>query len=218
MNKDVLGFVKNHNIKVVIFDIDGTLKDLCREHTNAVVKTLEKFNTKKFKKKLILALNNLAMYIAKTGFIPTNHSKQNFLLKVYAILCGIKIVDFYEVYFENYTSEVCLFDGVYEMLEDLSKEQEVYFATINKQNYNLETCKFFNERISYTESSFKAAAYSRIIKSLNLDKSQVLIVGDNIVDDLFSAKQLDVKCILVNRYKSRFKSLVCKCVNGKCLK
>lgn len=218
MNKKILDFVKSNDIKVIIFDIDGTIKDLCTEHTNAVKKTLEKFNVKKINKKIMLALNKFAMYIVKTGIIPTNHLKQNFLLKVYAIFCGIKILDFYEVYFENYTSEVCLFDGVYEMLEDLSKEQEVYFATINKQNYNLETCKFFNERISYTESSFKAAAYSRIIKSLNLDKSQVLIVGDNIVDDLFSAKQLDVKCILVNRYKSRFKSLVCKCVNGECLK
>lgn len=218
MNKSVLRFVKNNNAKVIIFDIDGTLKDLCAEHTNSVKCTLGQFEVNRFKRKVVLVLNRLAMYVVKTGFIPTNHSKQNFLVKFYAMLCGVKIVDFYEAYFENYTREICLFDGADELLEVLNSEKEVYFATINKQNYNLEACGIPQERITYTDGAFKVATYNRLIKSIGIDKSEIVIVGDNIFDDLFSAKQLGVKCFLVNRYKNRLKSVICKLVNSRYLK
>ena len=218
MNKSVMRFAKRSNVKVIIFDIDGTLKDLCKEHTNAVKYTLKYFRVSKFKQKIVFAMNKIAMYIVKTGLVPTNHSKQNFLVKIYAILCGVKVIDFYETYFENYTNEICLFDGAYELLDNLNVEKEVYFATINKQNYNLEDCGISQERISYTEGAFKVVTYNKIIKSIGVDLSEVVIVGDNLFDDLLSAKQLGVKCLLVNRYKSRLKSVVCKLVNGRYLK
>ena len=176
MYKNIIKFVNKHNAKVIILDIDGTLKDLCAEHTNAVEYTLKQFGVSRFKQKIVLAINKLAMYIVKTGFIPTNHSKQNFLVKVYAILCSVKIVDFYDAYFKNYTCEICLFDGACELLENLISEKEVYFATINKQNYNLESCGIAQERITYTDGAFKVATYNRIIKSIGVDKSDVVIV------------------------------------------
>lgn len=211
-------FVDKTNVKVIILDIDGTLKDLCREHTNAVKHTLKQFKVSGVKQKMVLAINKLAMYVVKTGLMPTNHSKQNFLVKLYAIICRVRIVDFYESYFENYTNELCLFDGAYDLLRNLNSEREIYFATINKQNYNLEVCGISQERISYTEGAFKVATYNRIIRNVGVDKSQVVIIGDNLFDDLFSARQLGVKCFLINRYKSRLKSLVCKLVNGRYLK
>ena len=218
MNKTIMKFAQRNNAKVIIFDIDGTLKDLCAEHTNAVKYTLNRFGVNKLKQDLVLALNRLAMYLVKLGVLSTNPSKQNFLVKIYAMLCRVKIVDFYETYFENYTHEFCLFDGAYELLENLNSEREVYFATINKQNYNLGSCGISQERISYTEGAFKVATYNRIIKSIGIDKSEVVIVGDNLLDDLFSANQLGVKCLVVNRYKSRLKGLICKLVNSRCLK
>ena len=218
MNNSVIQFVKKNNAKVVIFDIDGTLKDLCAEHTNAVRYTLCKFGVNKFKKNIVMAINKLAMYIVKTGFIPTNHSKQDFLLKVYAMICGVKMVDFYAVYFDNYTRELCLFDGACELLATLNSEKELYFATINNQNYNLEDCGIFQERITYTDGDLKVTTYSQLIKSIGIDKSEVVIVGDNIFDDFLSAKKLGVKCFLVNRYKNRPKSAICKLVNSRYLK
>jgi len=211
-------FIEKCDAKIIIFDIDGTLKDLCAEHTNAVRHTLERFNVNEFNSKIVLALNRLAMYAVKTGFIPTNHSKQNFLVEVYAKICGIKVVDFYDVYFEEYTQEICLFLGVTELLEKLNGEKEVYFATINKQNYNLEACGITQERITYTDGAFKVATYNRILKSIGVPKSEVVIVGDNLYDDFFSAKQLGIRCFLVNRYKCKFKSVICKFVNSRYLK
>lgn len=208
MNNNVYEYINRYNPKAVIFDIDGTLKDLCKEHTNALVNTLAQFEVEGFKKKVILAINKLAMFVVKTGIIPTNHSNQNFLVKIYSYFAGIRHVDFYEQYFENYTSELCLFDGVYELLLSLNKEKDVYFATINKQNYNLEACGIPQERIMYTEGTFKTATYNKLLKLFNLEPHEVIIVGDNLFDDFLSAKQLGVKSILVNRYNSKFKDII----------
>ena len=218
MNKCVTRYIQQYNPKAIIFDIDGTLKDLCKEHTNAVEKTLSQFGVDGVKKRLVCMLNRIAMFIVKTGLVPTNHSKQNFLVKTYACIVGVKHVDFYEQYFENYTRELCLFDGVHELLTTLSKEKEVYFATINKQNYNLETCGIPQERIMYTEGEFKAATYNKLLKRFKLKRNEVIVVGDNFFDDFFSAKQLGIKCILVNRYNSKFKNVICNLANSKQLK
>lgn len=218
MNKSVMKLIQRYNPKAIIFDIDGTLKDLCKEHTNAVKLTLEQFGVGRFRKSIVLAINKIAMLIVKTGLLSTNHSKQNLLVKVYAVFAGVKVVEFYDQYFESYTQELCLFDGAYELLDFLSVEKEIYFATINKQNYNLEECGIPQERIMYTEGAFKAATYNKILKRFNLENHEVLIVGDNLFDDFFSAKQLGVKCLLVNRYNSKLKSVICRLVNGRHLK
>lgn len=218
MNKSVDKLIERYNPKVIVFDIDGTLKDLCKEHTNAVKLTLKQFEVGKVKSKAILALNKIAMFLVKIGLLPTNHSKQNFLLKVYALIAGVRLIDFYDQYFENYTRELCLFDEVYELLTSLNKERQVYFATINKQNYNLEECGIPQERIMYTEGAFKVATYNKLLKSINAQRDDVIIVGDNFFDDFVSAKHLGVKCLLVNRYNSKLKSVICKLVNRKYLR
>lgn len=218
MNKSVINIINRYNPKAIIFDIDGTLKDLCKEHTNAVELALKQFSVGKFRSGIVLAMNRIAMIIVKTGLLPTNHSKQNFLVKVYALIAGVKIIEFYDQYFENYTKELCLFDGAYELLTSLNAKKDVYFATINKQNYNLEECGIPQERIMYTEGAFKAATYNKLLKRFNLEIHEVLIVGDNFFDDFISAKQLGVKFLLVNRYNSKLKSVICRLVNGRYLK
>ena len=218
MNKSVDKLIERYNPKVIVFDIDGTLKDLCKEHTNAVILALEQFGVGKVKRKLVLALNRIAMFLVKIGLLSTNPSKQNFLVKVYACLAGVKLIDFYDQYFENYAHEICLFDEVYELLTSLNKEKQVYFATINKQNYNLEECGIPQDRITYTEGTFKIATYNKLLKNINAQRDEVIIVGDNFFDDFVSAKHLGVKCLLVNRYNSKLKSAICKLVNGKYLR
>ena len=218
MNKSVDKLIERYNPKVIVFDIDGTLKDLCKEHTNAVKLTLKQFEVGGVKSTAILALNRMAMFLVKIGLLSTNPSKQNFLVKTYACLAGVKLIEFYDQYFENYIREICLFDGVYELLTSLNKERQVYFATINKQNYNLEECGIPQERITYTEGAFKIATYNKLLKGFNVQPHEVIIVGDNFFDDFISAKHLGVKCLLVNRYNSKLKSVICTLVNGKYLR
>lgn len=218
MNESVINVINRYNPKAIIFDIDGTLKDLCKEHTNAVELALKQFRVGRFRRGIILAINRAAMYLVKVGLLSTNPSKQNFLVKVYALIAGVKIVEFYDQYFENYTKELCLFDGVYELLTSLNTKRDAYFATINKQNYNLEECGIPQERIMYTEGAFKAATYNKLLKCFNIERNDVFIVGDNIFDDFFSAKQLGVNFLLVNRYNSKLKRVICKLVNSRYLK
>ena len=218
MNKSVMNLIRNYKPKVVIFDIDGTLKDLCKEHSNALKATLKQLDVGKYKRNLVLAINAFGMVMVKLGVLSTSTSKQNILIRIFAILSGVRLIDFYDKYFENYTRELCLFEGAAELLALLNKEKVVYFATINKQNYNLEECGIPQERIMYTEGAFKEATYNELLKSINVNKSEVLIIGDNLFDDWLSAKHLGVKCLLVNRYNNKLKNVICRLVNGKHLR
>lgn len=215
MNKTVLQSIEKSRAKVIVLDIDGTLKDLCTEHTTALQITLQSFDVSVYRKKLILLINKIAMSMVKTGLFSTNHSKQNLLIKIYAILSGVKINTFSKEYFKSYTEQICLFEGATDLLNSLNSEKLLYFSTINKQNYNLEECGIPQERIIYTEGKFKVSTYREILKSIGVNKEDVVIIGDNIFDDLLSAKLLGVKCLLVNHYDSKLKAMFCKLVNSK---
>ena len=215
MNTDVLNKIKQSKAKVVIFDIDGTLKDLCTEHSMALQITLDEYNVGRVRQDIILALNDIAMVMIKTGFFPTNHAKQNLLVWMFAVLSGKNIKAFQKEYFKNYTHQLCLFNGVYQLLNFLKSRVLVYFSTVNRQNYNLEDCGITQDRIMYTLGKSKKATYKKLLDNLKVDKKEIIIVGDNIFDDLLSAKALGVKCLLINNYNSRLKGIICKVVNDK---
>lgn len=218
MNTNVLHAIEKTNCKVIIFDIDGTLKDLCLEHENALQHTLDEYNVGKFRRKLVLVLNKIAMSMVKTGMFSTNQTKQNVLIWMFSVLSGVKARKFNEEYFKQYSNQICLFEGAYELLEAINGKKIVYFSTINNQNYNLEECGIPQERILYTVGALKIATYKKLVESIGVNKSEVLIVGDNLFDDLLSAKLLGVKCLLVNNYNSKLKNVFCKRVKSKYLK
>ena len=213
MNKETITKILNTDSKVVIFDIDGTLKDLCKEHNEALQNTLKYYKVGSIRCRLISFINNVAMSIVKSGILPTNKLSQNILVVLYAIISMKAVTCFYKTYYKYYAEGLILFHGIKDMLQTLSKDKQVYFATINKQNYNLEKCGIKQENINYSMCMFKAYTYSKLIKRIRVDKKDVLIVGDNLFDDIFSANILKVKSILVNNYSSNFKSIFCKFLN-----
>lgn len=219
MEKGILDEIKKSKAEIVVFDIDGTLKDLCAEHSIAVKLSMEEFEGhKKVRKNLILFIDKIAMNIVKTGLLPTNHIMQNILVFVYSILLNVKFNKFKQTYFAYYKKQLCLFDGAFELIQELSKSHDVYFATINKQNYNLEECGISQEKIIYVTDKLKKTTYTRFIKSKVIDKSRVIIVGDNVFDDMLSAKIIKTKHILVNNYNSKVKKIICRVLNGRYLK
>lgn len=218
MNTNVLRMIESSKVKVIIFDIDGTLKDLCKEHSIALSYALNECNVSSMRKNVVMLVNRIAMLMIKMGIFSTNNFKQRFLLKVFAILSGVKVKTFSNAYLKKYTEQICLFEGVFDILSYLKREREIYFSTINKQNYNLEECGIPQERIVYTEGKFKVTTYKKILKSIGVDKKEIIIVGDNIIDDILAAKFLGLKSLLVNHYNSKIKSVFCKIVNSKYLK
>ena len=213
MTKDVLTKIARSDIEVVILDIDGTLKDLCEEHDYALINTLNEYYVGRKKQKLILTLNRLAMSMVKTGLISTNHSKQKILTILFSTLACVDYEKFVKSYFKNYKKEICLFEGVYDILESLSSNKMIYFATTNKQNYNLGKCGIPQSQIVYTTEKFKLSTYKHLIERLNVPNDKIVIVGDNICDDIISAKILGTKYLLVNNYNSKFKLIVSKVIN-----
>lgn len=219
MEKGILDEIKKSKAEIVVFDIDGTLKDLCAEHSIAVKLSMEEFEGhKRVRKNLILFVDKIAMNIVKTGLLPTNHIMQNILVFIYSILLNVKFNKFKKTYFAYYKKQLCLFDGAFELIQELSKSHDVYFATINKQNYNLEECGISQEKIIYVTDKLKKTTYTRFIKSKGIDKSRVIIVGDNVFDDMLSAKIIKTKHILVNNYNSKVKKIICRVLNGRYLK
>ena len=213
MNTNVLRKIKETKAKVIIFDIDGTLKDLCKEHDNALRLTLSCFNVGKKRTKIIYILNRLAMSMIKVGLFPTNNVMQQILIFAYSIISLKRVKSFYDEYNHNYSKQICLFHGEQELLDTLNSDKQIYFSTINKQNYNLEECGIPQERIVYTTGIFKWKTYAKLIKDKRISRKDVLIVGDNIFDDFLSAKIIKVKCLLVNNYNSKLKAKLCKLFN-----
>ena len=213
MTKDVLTKIARSNIEVVILDIDGTLKDLCGEHDYALINTLNEYCVGSKKRKLILTLNWLAMSMVKTGLISTNHSKQKILTILFSTLACVDHERFVKSYFKNYKEEISLFDGVYDSLKSLSINKTIYFATTNKRNYDLGKYGIPQSQIVYTTEKFKLSTYKNLIEKLNVPNNKIVIVGDNIFDDMISAKILGTKYLLVNNYNSRFKQIVSKVIN-----
>lgn len=219
MEKELLNEIKKTKAEIVVFDIDGTLKDLCAEHSSAVKLSIAEFaNCKKIRKKLILSIDKLAMSTVKTGLLPTNHIMQNVLIFIYSIVLNVRFRKFKKVYFAYYKKELRLFDGAVELIEKLNKSYEVYFATINKQNYNLEACGIGQDKIIYVTDKLKKTTYSKFIKCKGVDRAKVIIVGDNVFDDMLSAKIIKTKHILVNNYNSKIKKIICRLLNGRYLK
>jgi len=78
----------------------------------------------------------------------------------------------------------------------------------------LKVCGISEDKIIHCESGCKASAYKALFTRLNVDKNQVLIIGDNFFDDLYTARILGVRCLLVNNYNSKLKNLICKIINS----
>lgn len=217
MTSVILNEIYNSGASVVIFDIDGTLKDLCEEHRKALNLTLTSLKVNNVSRWIIKALNCVAMGMVKSGIFPTNRAKQDILLGIYSLIAFKKIFNFKNKYYKFYDCQLEVFNGVKELLNKLNKEKEVYFATINDQNYNLEDCGIVSHQIVYTEGVLKISSYKRLLDELKVKRNDVIIVGDNIFDDIISAKLLKTKSILVNNYNNKFKSLMCKLLNNRYL-
>lgn len=213
MKERVLQQVTSLGAHVIVFDIDGTLKDLVREHKESLKGVVELVEKKTIRKKVVLSLDKVAMWFVKAGVLPTNGRMQRILMTIYATILNENKKCFNDSYMLFYDNENILFNDSKELLKDLLLDKEVYFVTINKQNYNLEEHGIIQERIIYTQAEKKKEAYRRLFDEKKLDKSKILIIGDNLFDDIKSAKKLGIECLLVDNYNSKTKRIIAKLLN-----
>ena len=202
--------------KVVMMDIDGTIKDLARENTAALVKTMQKMGNVnlKFRGRIVLSINRVNMYLVKTGLFPTNRFMQSVLLLIYSILLLERYSSFKRAYLTEYNDEHIFFDSMCEKLEDMHcTSEEIYLVTKNVQNKNITDCfeiKNGDELIIETHNGSKFHLYKSLIEENSICKDELIIVGDNFWDDVLPAIMLGVDVVWCNMYNCIVKNVSMK--------
>jgi len=113
---------------------------------------------------------------------------------------------FGKYYHENCIVGVELYDGIYELLEELSKKFQLSIATnassvfANKILKHLNIYKFFDYVVGHDmveESKPDPQMIFKIMDKFNLTNNECLLIGDS-YKDLYAAQNAQIDCILVN--------------------
>ncbi len=204
-----------HRKRYYIFDIDGTIKDVVREHTEALERTLKMLNIGIKKTKLILLINDIAMWFVKTGILPTNRNMQEAMLRIYSILIKQSLISFKAKYYNEYCRKNIFFPKVLRKMKKLKQQGHmVYLISTNLQNITILEkidCRFFDKGyIMHKNNIPKKKLYIDIVIENSLPKQDMIIIGDNIFDDIIQTQGLGIKVILANQYNSKLKRVISK--------
>ncbi len=211
-------FWDDKQISVAAIDVDGTIKDLVKESTDALIVAMKNMNNinLKLRGRFVLILNRLNMYFVKTGLLPTNKIMQNILLFIYSVLLCKNYAKFRKEYFKEYNKEHVFFNNVDSMLESIYKsKKDIYLITKNDQNRNITDCYEVRYVKTITISKKRGAKklmYKRFMKKHNLKNSEIVIIGDNFWDDVFPAIIMGINVVWCNMYDCKLKAVAIKVV------
>lgn len=207
MSLNLLKIIREKSVRLIIFDIDGTIKDLHQEHKIAIEKVLKEFNILYTKRaKFALWLNSIGMVFFKWGCLPTNSFMQKVLLYIMSVITLSDFKKFKDLYYKNYPKYSILFEEMRTEILSLPFELNIILSSTNEYNLSTkqELCKEF------CVEKIRAKNYSKIIKEEKIPANSVLIIGDNFFDDFLPAKVLGCNVLLVNMYQSQTKEFFMK--------
>lgn len=209
--------IYNKNISVVLMDIDGTVKDLVKENTDALIRTMKRLDNvhKTIRGRLALGINKVNMYLVKTGLLPTNRTMQNILLHIYSFMTFKSFKKFKSVYFKEYNREHIFFDNSKDTLRYIyDNDMRMYFVTKNEQNESILGCEELKEfrykmKLIVGKSGItKYSVYKDFMRKRGFRKYEVLMVGDNLFDDVIPAILLGINVVWCDMYGCRLKRFV----------
>lgn len=209
----------NSDVHVILLDIDGTIKDLVKENTDALIRTMEAMGRvdSKLRGKFVLFINRIMMTFVKCGLLPTNGIMQGMLLLVYSILLLKKHTEFKKTYFAIYNSINIFFENVDKEIKYVFDNNiDVYLVTKNSQNKSVLDCSFLKGVTDFVTGGkeFKYYTYRNLVKKLGNSKESIVIIGDNFWDDVLPALILGVKVVWINRYDSKIKKYAIKLITS----
>jgi len=208
------------NLDIVMMDIDGTIKDLAKENTNALISAMKKTGNidTSLRGKIVLTINKLSMYSVKIGLLPTNKVMLNMLLKIYCALLFTNYNKFKHLFYNEYNNEYVFFEDIDIIIKNMcDKNLRLYLVTSNSQNKNILKLKKDENRyaciMKYVDrlvvsKSRKYGVYKSIMQNNWMQKNEVLIVGDNFWDDVLPALILGCRVVWCNVYDSKLKKIV----------
>lgn len=212
-----MGVLNNIKLYFALVDIDGTLKDLVKENTTALINAMKRMNNIHLTKrgKFVLWINRCNMHFVKTGMLPTNCLMQNVLLFIYSSLLFKNYNVFKKVYFEEYNKENIFFECAEEMIQNLTDNDFIlYLVTKNKQNKRMlklkdkDIIKSIRRIVVGRRKVSKYQLYKSFMSNKLICKDEVLIIGDNFWDDVLPGLLLGSTVVWCNMYNSKLKKLV----------
>lgn len=205
MKLNLMKLFRDNDIRLIVFDIDGTIKDLYNEHKIALMGAFKKLNIEKTKRaKFALWLNSIGMTFFKWGCLPTNSLMQNVLIWIMSIVTFKNYKELKRSYYLSYPDKSILFEKIKDQILSLPFQMDIILASTN--NYTLSTkhelCNMFYVK------ELKEKKYKDIIQKGNVLPENILVVGDNFFDDYIPAKKLGCKTYIVNMYNSKLKDVI----------
>lgn len=205
MKLNLMKQIRENDIRLVVFDIDGTIKDLYTEHEIALKEAFKKLNIEKTNKvKFALWLNRVGMMFFKLGCLPTNCLMQNMLMRIMSGVTMSNYTKLKEYYYQSYPDNSILFEEIKKQIQSMPYDVDIILSSTN--NYTLSTkvelCKVFHVK------ELKGKKYKTIVQSSNIPSANILVIGDNFFDDYLPAKRLGCKVCVVNMYNSKLKDII----------
>lgn len=181
-------------MKLIIFDLDGTLLDTLKDITNSVNYTLNYFNQPlRTEQEIKYFLGQGPRYLLEHAFVSIDDYDRVF-----------KVYDSHYAAHQNDTTKP--YDGVYETLEALKKTDVLLAVCSNKQDAITKALieQLFPNTFDFvmgTSKDFKRKPYSdmpnHILKSLDVKPSEALYIGDT-ETDMKTAQNSGLKAIGVS--------------------
>lgn len=175
-------------IKLVTFDLDGTLADtipLC---------------LKAFKEAVVSYTSN---EISNHDIIETfGLNEEGMIRKIVGSNWENALADFYTIYEHMHIICPRPFDGIIELIEKL-KNKSILVAlvtgkgkrscTITLHQFNMDTCF---DKIQTGDSSFnnKANSFRELLSDLRLQSNEMVYIGDT-VSDVISCREVGIQCL-----------------------
>lgn len=182
--------------KTIIFDLDGTLINSFDDLFDAVSHTLEYYGYQKLSKSTIKSFvgNGLKMLLTRS-LEQVGDEKKNFDIKF----------QYFLNYYSNHSLEKTLpYPEIISLLEKIYKEKKLFIISNKADKQAKKICKslfkdYFIDIIGEKNNICKPnkVLVNDIIDKYNLNKKEILLVGDSEVDYMTATNSL-VDCCLVS--------------------
>ncbi len=168
-------------IKLIVFDLDGTLLDTIYDLHEAMNYVLKKYNYRLIT--LDMAKQNIGTGIRNFIKKSINDESNNNIDNMFN--------DFMDYYSKNYNNKTKLYDGIYDIVYSLKKDGYILGVISNKRYEILNNLvnDYFKDLFSFVigdGSGFKKKpdneSISYIINRYNINKEELLYIGDSDTD------------------------------------